>query len=51
MAPDPWFSTYNSTCQTAQEIDEKIQQRSQYERNGENTTKNRTQALMPFPRL
>ncbi|XP_007166398.2 syntaxin-8 isoform X2 [Balaenoptera acutorostrata] len=39
MAPDPWFSTYDSTCQTAQEIAEKIQQRNQYERNGENTTK------------
>uniref|UniRef100_A0A8C2S9G1 t-SNARE coiled-coil homology domain-containing protein n=1 Tax=Capra hircus TaxID=9925 RepID=A0A8C2S9G1_CAPHI len=39
MAPDPWFSTYDSTCQLAQEIAEKIQQRNQYERNGENTTK------------
>ncbi|EPY86755.1 hypothetical protein CB1_000300024 [Camelus ferus] len=39
MAPDPWFSTYDSTCQIAQEIAEKIQQRNQYERNGENTTK------------
>ncbi|XP_014954135.1 syntaxin-8 isoform X5 [Ovis aries] len=33
------FSTYDSTCQLAQEIAEKIQQRNQYERNGENTTK------------
>ncbi|XP_055432527.1 syntaxin-8 isoform X5 [Bubalus kerabau] len=33
------FSTYDSTCQIAQEIAEKIQQRNQYERNGENTTK------------
>nr|XP_019610797.1 PREDICTED: syntaxin-8 isoform X1 [Rhinolophus sinicus] len=39
MAPDPWFSTYDSTCQIAQEIAEKIQQRNQYERNGESTTK------------
>ncbi|XP_043759761.1 syntaxin-8 isoform X1 [Cervus elaphus] len=39
MAPDPWFSTYDSTCQIAQEIAEKVQQRNQYERNGENTTK------------
>uniref|UniRef100_A0A8D0WZS5 Syntaxin-8 n=1 Tax=Sus scrofa TaxID=9823 RepID=A0A8D0WZS5_PIG len=39
MAPDPWFSTYDSTCQIAQEIAEKIQQRNQYERNGKNTTK------------
>ncbi|KAK2502716.1 hypothetical protein MC885_015082 [Smutsia gigantea] len=39
MAPDPWFSTYDSTCQIAQEIAEKIQQQNQYERNGENTTK------------
>ncbi|XP_060060887.1 syntaxin-8 [Erinaceus europaeus] len=39
MAPDPWFGTYDSTCQTAQEIAEKIQQRNQCERNGENTTK------------
>ncbi|XP_024420601.3 syntaxin-8 isoform X2 [Desmodus rotundus] len=39
MAPDPWFSTYDSTCQIAQEIAEKIQQRNQYERNGENTTR------------
>ncbi|XP_077748782.1 syntaxin-8 isoform X1 [Canis aureus] len=37
MAPDPWFSTYDSTCQIAQEIAEKIQQQNQYERNGENT--------------
>ncbi|XP_054945686.1 syntaxin-8 isoform X2 [Physeter macrocephalus] len=34
-----WFSTYDSTCQIAQEIAEKIQQRNKYERNGENTTK------------
>ena len=33
------FSTYDSTCQIAQEIAEKVQQRNQYERNGENTTK------------
>ncbi|XP_034502954.1 syntaxin-8 isoform X5 [Ailuropoda melanoleuca] len=39
MAPDPWFSTYDSTCQIAQEIAEKIQQQNQYERNGENTIK------------
>ncbi|KAM5306307.1 syntaxin-8 isoform 1-T1 [Glossophaga mutica] len=39
MAPDPWFSTYDSTCQIAQEIAEKIQQRNQHERNGENTTR------------
>ncbi|KAM8949037.1 LOW QUALITY PROTEIN: syntaxin-8-like [Lycaon pictus] len=37
MAPDPRFSTYDSTCQIAQEIAEKIQQQNQYERNGENT--------------
>lgn len=37
MALDPWFSTYDSTCQIAQEIAEKIQQQNQYERNGENT--------------
>ncbi|PNI58693.1 STX8 isoform 6 [Pan troglodytes] len=49
MAPDPWFSTYDSTCQIAQEIAEKIQQRNQYERKGEKAPKNRTQALMPFP--
>nr|XP_036860288.1 syntaxin-8-like [Manis javanica] len=35
----PRFSTYDSTCQIAQEIAEKIQQRNRYERNGENTTK------------
>ncbi|XP_008591440.1 PREDICTED: syntaxin-8 [Galeopterus variegatus] len=39
MAPDPWFSTYDSTCQIAQEIAEKIQQRNQYERKGEKTSK------------
>ncbi|XP_075417037.1 syntaxin-8 isoform X2 [Tenrec ecaudatus] len=39
MAPDPWFATYDSTCQIAQQIAEKIQQRNQYERNGENTSK------------
>ncbi|XP_078011819.1 syntaxin-8 isoform X2 [Phascolarctos cinereus] len=39
MAPDPWLSTYDSTCHIAQEIAEKIQQRNQCERNGENTTK------------
>ncbi|XP_042638395.1 LOW QUALITY PROTEIN: syntaxin-8 [Orycteropus afer afer] len=33
------FSAYDSTCQIAQQIAEKIQQRNQYERNGENTTK------------
>ncbi|XP_037663851.1 syntaxin-8 isoform X3 [Choloepus didactylus] len=32
-------STYDSTCHIAQEIAEKIQQRNQYERNGESTTK------------
>lgn len=37
MALDPWFSTYDSTCQIAQEIAEKIQQQNQYERTGENT--------------
>ncbi|EAW90031.1 syntaxin 8, isoform CRA_d [Homo sapiens] len=39
MAPDPWFSTYDSTCQIAQEIAEKIQQRNQYERKGEKAPK------------
>ncbi|XP_063098193.1 syntaxin-8 isoform X1 [Cavia porcellus] len=39
MAPDPWFSTYDSTCQIAQDIAEKIQQRNQYERRGEKTPK------------
>ncbi|KAM6174395.1 syntaxin-8 isoform 1-T1 [Erethizon dorsatum] len=39
MASDPWFSTYDSTCQIAQEIAEKIQQRNQYERRGEKTSK------------
>ncbi|XP_005399443.1 PREDICTED: syntaxin-8 isoform X3 [Chinchilla lanigera] len=39
MAPDPWFSTYDSTCQIAQEIAEKIQQRNQYERRGEKSSK------------
>nr|XP_020017026.1 syntaxin-8-like isoform X3 [Castor canadensis] len=39
MAPDPWFSTYDSACQIAQEIAEKIQQRNQYERRGEKTSK------------
>ncbi|XP_058139472.1 syntaxin-8 [Dasypus novemcinctus] len=39
MAPDPWLSIYDSTCHIAQEIAEKIQQRNQYERNGESTTK------------
>ncbi|XP_072497166.1 syntaxin-8 [Notamacropus eugenii] len=39
MAPDPWLSTYDSTCHIAQQIAEIIQQRNQCERNGENTTK------------
>ncbi|KAB0368013.1 hypothetical protein FD755_021337 [Muntiacus reevesi] len=39
LHPEPLFSTYDSTCQIAQEIAEKVQQRNQYERNGENTTK------------
>ncbi|KAL6064938.1 hypothetical protein STEG23_026962 [Scotinomys teguina] len=39
MAPDPWFSTYDSTCQIAQEIAEKIQERNQCERRGEKTPK------------
>lgn len=39
MAPDPWFSTYDSTCQFAQEIAEKIQERNQCERRGEKTPK------------
>ncbi|KAL1780909.1 syntaxin-8 [Sigmodon hispidus] len=38
MAPDPWFSTYDSTCQIAQQIAEKIQQSNQCER-GEKTPK------------
>nr|XP_020017024.1 syntaxin-8-like isoform X1 [Castor canadensis] len=33
------FSTYDSACQIAQEIAEKIQQRNQYERRGEKTSK------------
>ncbi|CAH6786154.1 Stx8 [Phodopus roborovskii] len=33
------FSTYDSTCQIAQEIAEKIQQRNQCERRGEKTPK------------
>uniref|UniRef100_A0A286XUR2 Uncharacterized protein n=1 Tax=Cavia porcellus TaxID=10141 RepID=A0A286XUR2_CAVPO len=33
------FSTYDSTCQIAQDIAEKIQQRNQYERRGEKTPK------------
>uniref|UniRef100_A0A8C7C0B2 Uncharacterized protein n=1 Tax=Neovison vison TaxID=452646 RepID=A0A8C7C0B2_NEOVI len=53
MALDPWFSTYDSTCQIVQEIAEKIQQQNQYERNGENTirklSKNRMQNWMPYP--
>ncbi|KAI5932412.1 Syntaxin-8, partial [Manis javanica] len=39
LKPHFVFSTYDSTCQIAQEIAEKIQQRNRYERNGENTTK------------
>nr|XP_020017025.1 syntaxin-8-like isoform X2 [Castor canadensis] len=35
----PRFSTYDSACQIAQEIAEKIQQRNQYERRGEKTSK------------
>nr|XP_020658682.1 syntaxin-8 isoform X3 [Pogona vitticeps] len=40
MAPDPWLSMYDSTCRTAQEVAEKIQERNRYQRNGESTTKN-----------
>ncbi|XP_062976497.1 syntaxin-8 isoform X1 [Elgaria multicarinata webbii] len=39
MAPDPWLSIYDSTCHTAQEVAEKIQERNRYQRNGESTTK------------
>lgn len=39
------FSVYDSTCQIAQEIAEKIQQRNRNERNGETTTKVRTVGL------
>ncbi|XP_067164461.1 syntaxin-8 isoform X2 [Apteryx mantelli] len=39
MAPDPWLSLYDSTCQIAQEIAEKIQERNRYQRNGESTAK------------
>ncbi|XP_020658680.3 syntaxin-8 isoform X2 [Pogona vitticeps] len=39
MAPDPWLSMYDSTCRTAQEVAEKIQERNRYQRNGESTTK------------
>ncbi|XP_040856334.1 syntaxin-8 [Ochotona curzoniae] len=39
MAPDPWFSAYDATCQIAQEIAEKIQERNQYERRGEKSPK------------
>ncbi|XP_025776093.1 syntaxin-8 [Puma concolor] len=37
MAPDPWFSAYDATCQIAQDIAEKIQQQNQHGRSGENT--------------
>ncbi|XP_003217125.1 syntaxin-8 isoform X2 [Anolis carolinensis] len=39
MAPDPWLSMYESTCHTAQEAAEKIQERNRYQRNGESTAK------------
>uniref|UniRef100_A0ABI7XGM5 t-SNARE coiled-coil homology domain-containing protein n=2 Tax=Felidae TaxID=9681 RepID=A0ABI7XGM5_FELCA len=32
-----WFSTYDATCQIAQDIAEKIQQQNQHGRSGENT--------------
>ncbi|XP_037265401.1 syntaxin-8 isoform X2 [Falco rusticolus] len=39
MAPDPWLSLYDATCQIAQEIAEKIQERNRYQRNGESSAK------------
>uniref|UniRef100_A0A670JJK2 Syntaxin-8 n=1 Tax=Podarcis muralis TaxID=64176 RepID=A0A670JJK2_PODMU len=39
MAPDPWLSMYESTCHTAQEVAEKIQERNRCQRNGESATK------------
>ncbi|XP_007435617.2 syntaxin-8, partial [Python bivittatus] len=39
MAPEPWLLLYDSTCNIAQEIAEKIQERNRYQRNGESTAK------------
>ncbi|NP_001090074.1 syntaxin 8 S homeolog [Xenopus laevis] len=39
MAPDPWLATYDDTYQLAQEIAEKLHERNQYLRNGENPVK------------
>ncbi|XP_075375317.1 syntaxin-8 isoform X1 [Mycteria americana] len=39
MAPDPWLSLYDATCQITQEIAEKIQERNRYQRNGESSAK------------
>lgn len=39
QAPDPRLYTYDSTCQIAQEIAEKLHPGDQHERNGENATR------------
>ncbi|XP_019477175.1 syntaxin-8 isoform X5 [Meleagris gallopavo] len=39
MAPDPWLSQYDAACQLAQEVAERIQERSRHRRNGESSAK------------
>lgn len=37
--PDPWLSQYDAACQLAQEVAERIQERSRHRRNGESSAK------------
>ncbi|XP_030063963.1 syntaxin-8 isoform X2 [Microcaecilia unicolor] len=39
MAPEPWLSMYDATCQLAQDIAEKIHERNRCQRRGENPVK------------
>ncbi|OXB81190.1 UNVERIFIED_CONTAM: hypothetical protein H355_005120 [Colinus virginianus] len=46
MAPDPWLSQYDAACQLAQEVAERIQERSRHRRNGESSAKVRRGARL-----
>ncbi|OXB54513.1 hypothetical protein ASZ78_014783 [Callipepla squamata] len=45
MAPDPWLSQYDAACQLAQEVAERIQERSRHRRNGESSAKSTSTQL------
>uniref|UniRef100_A0A8C9F3Q0 Syntaxin-8 n=1 Tax=Pavo cristatus TaxID=9049 RepID=A0A8C9F3Q0_PAVCR len=51
MAPDPWLSQYDAACQLAQEVAERIQERSRHRRNGESSAKVRRGARLALGAL